>query len=63
MRGKTVKKLSKFANMLIANTNPDDQNAKDKPTLMRELKQHWNTNGVKGQQFIREALKAEYGKW
>jgi hypothetical protein len=56
MRGTTVKKLGKFADLLILNTRKDDPNPKTKPQLMKELKVHWKTQGKNGQKFIREAL-------
>jgi hypothetical protein len=36
MRGTTVKKLSRFADLLVANTRKDDPNPKTKPQLMKE---------------------------
>jgi hypothetical protein len=64
MRGSTVKKLKKFAKILIAN-DPDKQKMHNKGelavhTLTNELKIRWRKGGKKMHKFVHLAIAGNF---
>jgi len=59
MRGSTVKKLSKFADVLIANSTEQERKDKPKHQVVNELKVHWKTKGKTGRKFIDDVLSGK----
>ena len=55
MRGKTVKKINKFVNDLIAQT-PEEQRTKTKEQMIKEVKGFWK-NSQNAKKFINHTLK------
>jgi len=58
MRGSTIKKISKFVDILIKNTPPEEQ-IKSRPEMINEVKLFWKDK--KAQKFVNDIVSDYIG--
>lgn len=58
MNGKTVKKINKFVDIIIANT-PEDQRTKSRDEMITEVRQFWGSS--KAQKFVNKIVNESKG--
>ena len=59
MRGKSVKLINKFINVVRANSTEEERANKSKPQMLKEVKKLWQTNGNKGKEFIHKVAEGK----
>lgn len=59
MRGKTVKKIRKFVDILLLNTK-EGEVTKTRDELIRDAKKNWRTKGEAGKKFVNLVVMGEF---